>query len=103
LCFAHLDVGLQAEAAGAADLAKRHITLAAGTLRMDHFMGRVAVLHAKLRGWVLAGTGGATVMIANPYALHRPRRRHFPPLAGSPGWVQVLPLPQANIIEEAVR
>jgi hypothetical protein len=40
---------------------------------MDHFMGRVAVLHAKLRGWVLAGTGGATVMIANPYALHRPR------------------------------
>jgi lipoprotein NlpI len=51
LCFAHLYLGLHAEAVGDAELAKRHMMLAAGPFKMDHFMGRVAVLHAKLRGW----------------------------------------------------
>ena len=51
LCFAHLYLGLHAEAVGDAELAQRHMMLAAGPFRMDHFMGRVAVLHAKLRGW----------------------------------------------------
>jgi hypothetical protein len=50
LCFAHLYLGLHAEAVGDAELAQRHMMLAAGPFRMDHFMGRVAVLHAKLRG-----------------------------------------------------
>jgi lipoprotein NlpI len=51
LCYAHLYLGLHAEALGDAEAARRHITQAAGPFRMDHFMGRVAVLHARLRGW----------------------------------------------------
>ena len=51
LCYAHLYLGLHAEAAGDAAAAQRHITAAAGTYRMDHYMGRVAVVHARLRGW----------------------------------------------------
>ena len=31
--------------------AREHITQAAGPFRMDHYMGKVAVMHAKLRGW----------------------------------------------------
>jgi hypothetical protein len=27
------------------------MTQAAGPFRMDHYMGKVAVMHAKLRGW----------------------------------------------------
>jgi len=51
LCYAHLYLGLHAEAAGDAAAAQRHITAAAGTYRMDHYMGRVAGVHARLRGW----------------------------------------------------
>lgn len=51
LCYGHLYVGLFHEAAGDAARARVHITQAAGTFRMDHFMGRVAVVHAKLRDW----------------------------------------------------
>lgn len=51
LCFAHLYLGLHAEALGEAATARKHIEWAAGPFAMDHFMGRVAVLHATLRGW----------------------------------------------------
>jgi lipoprotein NlpI len=51
LCYAHLYLGLFAEATGDADAAKQHISLAAGRYSMDHYMGRVAQVHARLRGW----------------------------------------------------
>jgi lipoprotein NlpI len=51
LCYAHLYLGLCYEAAGDAVKAREHITQAAGPFRMDHYMGKVAVMHAKLRGW----------------------------------------------------
>jgi len=51
LCFAHLYLGLHAEALGDEAGARKHIELAAGPFAMDHFMGRVAILHATLRGW----------------------------------------------------
>lgn len=51
LCYAHLYLGLYHEAAGDAAKAREHITRAAGPFRMDHYMGRVAVVHARLRGW----------------------------------------------------
>lgn len=51
LCYAHLYLGLHSEAAGDAERARDHITQAAGPFRMDHFMGKVAVVHARLRGW----------------------------------------------------
>lgn len=49
LCYAHLYLGLYHEVAGDADEARRHIALAAGPFRMDHYMGKVAVMHARLR------------------------------------------------------
>jgi lipoprotein NlpI len=52
LCFAHLYLGLHAEAVGDRAAAKQHILLAAGPFAMDHFMGSVAGLHARLRGWL---------------------------------------------------
>jgi lipoprotein NlpI len=51
LCYAHLYLGLYTEATGDAKKAREHITKAAGPFRMDHYMGRVAVMHATLRGW----------------------------------------------------
>lgn len=51
LCYAHLYLGLFAEATGDAEAAEEHITLAAGRYSMDHYMGRVAQVHATLRGW----------------------------------------------------
>jgi lipoprotein NlpI len=51
LCYAHLYLGLHAEACGDAAAARRHIIAAASRFRMDHYMGRVAVVHAQLRGW----------------------------------------------------
>lgn len=51
LCYAHLYLGLHAEATGDMETAKKHIVLAAGRHSMDHFMGKIAQLHAKLRGW----------------------------------------------------
>jgi hypothetical protein len=53
LCYAHLYLGLYFDATGDAEAAKRHILLAAGPFSMDHFMGRVAGVHAKVRGWPL--------------------------------------------------
>jgi len=50
-CFAHLYLGLYFEAIGDDDLARRHMLQAAGPFAMDHFMGRVAQLHCRLRGW----------------------------------------------------
>lgn len=51
LCYAHLYLGLHAESSGDMEAAKKHIVLAAGRYSMDHFMGKIAQLHAKLRGW----------------------------------------------------
>jgi len=51
LCYAHLYLGLHAEALGDVEKARHHVTQAAGPFRMDHYMGKVAVVHAKLRGW----------------------------------------------------
>lgn len=51
LCYAHLYLGLYAEANGDQTTARDHILKAAGPFGMDHFMGRVAKLHARLRGW----------------------------------------------------
>jgi len=55
LCYAHLYLGLWYEAGGDVERARDHITQAAGPFRMDHYMGRVAVTHATLRGWAVAG------------------------------------------------
>jgi lipoprotein NlpI len=57
LCYAHLYLGLYFEALGDAAKAREHITQAAGPYRMDHYMGKVAVIHAKLRGWPVADAG----------------------------------------------
>ena len=60
-CYAHLYLGLYFEAAGDADRARIHILQAAGPFSMDHYMGRVAQVHARLRGWAPEGardTGG---------------------------------------------
>ena len=60
LCYAHLYLGLHAEACGDTEAARQHILQAAGPFRMDHYMGRVAGMHARLRGWqVPAATADA--------------------------------------------
>lgn len=51
LCYAHLYLGLHAEACGDTETARRHMQAAAGPFSMDHFMGRIARLHVRLRGW----------------------------------------------------
>lgn len=51
LCYAHLYLGLHAEALGDVDKARHHVMQAAGPFRMNHYMGKVAVVHATLRGW----------------------------------------------------
>jgi hypothetical protein len=56
LCYAHLYLGLYFEALGDAVKAREHITQSAGPFRMDHYMGKVAVMHAKLRGWPVEAT-----------------------------------------------
>ncbi len=53
LCYAHLYLGLYAEANGNMGKAKDHILQAAGPYSMDHYMGRVANVHARVRGWLL--------------------------------------------------
>jgi len=50
-CYAHLYLGLLAEAEGNAAEAEKQMALAAGRYRMDHFMGKIAQLHCRLRGW----------------------------------------------------
>jgi lipoprotein NlpI len=51
LCYAHLYIGLYAEAHGETQKATQHILQAAETYSMAHSMGRVAQMHARLRGW----------------------------------------------------
>ena len=50
-CYAHLYLGLHAEAIGDAAAARDHMRQAAGPFSMDHFMGRIAQVHCRLRGW----------------------------------------------------
>ncbi|WP_395749576.1 tetratricopeptide repeat protein [Prosthecobacter sp.] len=50
-CFAHLYLGLYFEATGDDVKAKAHMLKAAKDFSMDHYMGRVAQVHVKLRGW----------------------------------------------------
>ena len=57
LCYGHLYLGLYYEAAGDPAKAREHITQAAGPFRMDHYMGKVPVMHAKLRGWPVEEVG----------------------------------------------
>ena len=52
LCYAHLYLGLFAEANDDHKDAKYHILKAAGPYSMDHYMGRVAKVHARVRGWL---------------------------------------------------
>ena len=52
LCYAHLYLGLYFEAIGQAEKAKEHILKAATDYAMDHYMGKTAVTHAKVRGWL---------------------------------------------------
>lgn len=49
LCYAHLYLGLYFEALGETERSAEHIKLSAGKYRMDHYMGKVAQVHAKLR------------------------------------------------------
>jgi lipoprotein NlpI len=50
-CYAHLYLGLYFEATGDDAKAKDHMLKAAKDFAMDHYMGRVAQVHVKLRGW----------------------------------------------------
>jgi len=50
-CYAHLYLGLYYEALGQTEKAKDHMLKAAQNFRMDHYMGRTAQVHVKLRGW----------------------------------------------------
>ena len=49
LCYAHLYLGLYFEALGKDQLAAEHMKLAAVDYQMDHYMGKVAVVHHQLR------------------------------------------------------
>ena len=51
LCYAHLYLGLYEEALGHADKAKEHMLKAAKDFKQDHYMGKTAQVHVKLRGW----------------------------------------------------
>jgi lipoprotein NlpI len=50
-CFAHLYLGLYFESLGDDKKAKEHMVKAATDFKMDHYMGKVAQVHVKLRGW----------------------------------------------------
>jgi lipoprotein NlpI len=54
LCYAHLYLGLYFEALGDDIKAKDHILKAAIDYEMDHYMGKTAITHAKVRGWLPA-------------------------------------------------
>lgn len=59
-CYAHLYLGLYHDALGDEEQAREHILQAAGPFSMDHYMGKVARVHAEVRGWPLpAATGDA--------------------------------------------
>jgi peroxiredoxin len=51
LCYAHLYLGLYAEAVGDAAAAKAHILKSANDYAMKHYMGETARVHLKVRGW----------------------------------------------------
>jgi len=51
LCYAHLYLGLYHEALGHEEKAKAHMLKAAVDYKMDHYMGKCAQVHVKLRGW----------------------------------------------------
>jgi lipoprotein NlpI len=51
LFYGHLYVGLYYEAMGQANLAREHMLKAAGPFGQPHFMGDVARVHLKVRGW----------------------------------------------------
>ncbi|MFM8703884.1 MAG: hypothetical protein ACKOHG_08445 [Planctomycetia bacterium] len=51
LCYAHLYLGLFFEATGNAAKAREHMLEAAGAFSMVHYMGKVAAVHCRLRGW----------------------------------------------------
>jgi lipoprotein NlpI len=50
LCYAHLYLALYFEALGEEKKSKEHLEKAAVDFKMDHYMGKVAQLHHKLRG-----------------------------------------------------
>jgi tetratricopeptide (TPR) repeat protein len=50
-CYAHLYLGLYFEALEDQTKAKEHLRKAAYDFRMDHYMGRCAQVHVKVRGW----------------------------------------------------
>lgn len=50
-CYAHLYLGLYFESIGDDTKAKEHMLKAATDYKMDHYMGKVAQVHVKLRGW----------------------------------------------------
>lgn len=50
LCYAHLYLGLYYEALGDEEKSADHIRKAAYDYSMDHYMGKTAQVHAKLRG-----------------------------------------------------
>ena len=50
LCYAHLYLALYFEAMGDDEKMKEHIRKAAVDYKMDHYMGKCAQVHAKLRG-----------------------------------------------------
>lgn len=50
-CYAHLYLGLFFEATGDETKAKNHMLKAAKDYSMEHYMGRVAQVHVKIRGW----------------------------------------------------
>ncbi len=51
LFYSHLYVGLHGEAAGDAERARQHIVEAAAMQMVDDYMGWVAIIHQRLRGW----------------------------------------------------
>jgi lipoprotein NlpI len=50
-CYAHLYLGLYFEALGDEAKAREHMVKAARDYRMNHYMGKCAQVHVKLRGW----------------------------------------------------
>lgn len=50
-CYAHLYLGLYFEALKDDTKAREHMVKAANDYSMDHYMGRTAQVHIKVRGW----------------------------------------------------
>jgi lipoprotein NlpI len=54
-CYAHLYLGLYYEALGKTEKAKEHMLKAAELAPKNSYMGQVAVVHCKVRGWKKEG------------------------------------------------